>query len=143
MYTIKWYVPDRVILVRFEGEVTTDDAEGINTEAVEMLDKAGGEGAVHLVSDTRDVHKFPINSIQLRKKLTLFDHPSLGYVVTVTSNPLVRFFGNIIPVASSRFQNTQVVANMEASRQFLERVDQTLTWEKVDHRDDRDERAGA
>lgn len=124
-YSVSWLVEKRVIHLRLENEVTVEDAENINHHLLEYFD-AGQPPLVHLIVDTTRLAHFPTNLNVLNKvSSTYMNHPLLGWIVVIGTNPMARFIGSMITqLFRVRFR---MVTSFEAAVVYLAEVDTSGT----------------
>lgn len=122
---IAWYTPDRVLLIRFQGDVTTDELMQINRQITGYLDSADAQ-LVHLIIDQRDIGSVPGNVMSLTRTMTFIQHPRLGWVLRFGDiHPIIRFMAAVVMQAASvRFRNFHT---LEEALNFLSYVDVTLS----------------
>jgi hypothetical protein len=119
----KWYVENRVSLVRDYGEVTLEEMRTSNQ--IFLAHIRAGTPPVHLLIDTRAVTKMPNSFVPMLKEIEAFRHePNMGWTIMVTNNSLMRFFGTL---SSNLIKMPfHAVKNYEEANEVLARVDPTL-----------------
>jgi hypothetical protein len=93
-FQVTWYHSDRVIYVRLEGLVTLEEISGATEKVIEHVYQ--GTPPVHVLSDLRDMHKFPTNLVDISRSVKPMDNTILGYTLIVGLNPVVRFLTSAI-----------------------------------------------
>jgi hypothetical protein len=121
---IAWYTQNRVLLMRFQGDVSADELSQINRQITQHLDESDAQ-LVHLILDQRDIGGVPGNIMTLTRTMTFIQHPRLGWVLRFGEiHPTVRFMSAVVMQAASvRFRNFHT---LEEALQFLSHVDVTL-----------------
>ena len=125
-----WYIKDRIILYRPTGEQTISIVEQSNKRFLELLN--GGTQSVHIILDARRITKVPTNLLSLSNATSFLRHPSIGWVITITNNSLIRFLGGILPQLGSMNRN-RVVSEPATAFAFLKEQDPTLDWSTVNN----------
>src|SRR5689334_13277875 len=123
-----WYILDRVIYHRPVGEETIEIVQQNNDDLVKLLDK--GIPLVHVIVDARYLTKFPTSILKLSKATNFLSHPSIGWVITISNNPLVTFLGGMLPQLGS-LTRYRVVSELDSALTFLKEEDMTLDWSSV------------
>lgn len=123
-----WYVQDRVIYHRPVGVETIEIVQQNNDDLVKLLDK--GIPLVHVIVDARYLTKFPTSILKLSKATSFLSHPSIGWVITISNNPLVTFLGGMLPQLGS-LTCYRVVSELDSALTFLKEQDSTLDWSTV------------
>ncbi len=119
----KWYIENRVSLVRDLGEITLDEMHASNQIFLEHI--RAGKPPVHLLIDTRDVTKMPGSFVPMLKEIEAFrQEPNMGWTIMVTNNSLMRFFGTL---SSNLIKMPfHAVKTYEEANQVLAKVDPSL-----------------
>lgn len=128
-YRLSWLVEKRVTYLEYLGELTPDElaeSEVANTvylaEAVPELGK--GLPLVHIVVDTSKATKMPTNIGQLRKIIHTNTDERIGWIVTITPNPIFRFLTSVIvQLVGQRMRQCETITEAIA---FLQDMDETL-----------------
>jgi hypothetical protein len=123
-----WYINDRVIYHRPVGDETIEIVQQNNDNLVKLLDQ--GVPLVHVIVDARYVTKVPTSILKLSKAATFLSHPSIGWVITISNNPLVTFLGGMLPQLGS-LTRYRVVSELDSALTFLKEQDTTLDWSTV------------
>jgi hypothetical protein len=123
-----WYINDRVIYHRPVGDETIEIVQQNNDDLVKLLDQ--GVPLVHVIVDARFVTKFPTSILKLSKAATFLSHSSLGWVITVSNNPVITFLGGMLPQIGS-VTRYRVVSELDSALTFLKEQDTTLDWSTV------------
>ncbi len=125
-----WYIKERVILQRPVGELTLDMVQQNNDRIIKMLDK--GRPLVHVVVDARQITKLPTNLLKMSNATSFLNHPSLGWVVTVSGNSMINFLGSMLPQIGT-LRRYRVFADLNRTVTFLKDQDATLDWQIAKH----------
>jgi hypothetical protein len=121
-YENGWYVGNRIAFQRIYGNVTIEDLQQNLQSTLVLIDT--GTPPVHVISDLREIVKFPMNVNQLKEVFQLPERPNMGWTVIITNNALLRFFTSII-VQIAR-TNYKIVTSYEDAVDLLRRIDPTL-----------------
>jgi hypothetical protein len=123
--TMSWYLPGRIILTVFEGEVTAEEIRAASEESVTMLE-ASEAPLIHFIHDGSLITRFPGN---LKEVVNAFQvaasHPKLGWTlahdVKITA---VDFIGNL---AARVFRvRYRILDSRQDVLAFLQEVDVSL-----------------
>ena len=119
-YKISWYQPDRVVLMKVEGLLTTAEVQALIAEAGTYV--AEGTPLVHFLVDTRGLQK--IESVPEALKVVQGNppHPNMGWMLVVGKmNPLVKFFLDFVGLLTrSRYRRFDTMPELLA---FLKEID--------------------
>lgn len=123
-YTVGWYVEKRVLLSRYEGVVTLEDARGQITEGNNHLRE--GIPLTHSIIDMTGVDKLP--PLQVASEFMSTDlsdvRDKLGWTIVVTNNKFLKFASSLfVPMfkVRQRFYST-----LDEALTFLQEEDSTL-----------------
>ena len=120
-----WYIENRVILVRVQGESTFHDIADVDAEIIVRI-RQGVKVTplVHLILDMRAMTKIPVNLVEMRKALTHLKEPALGWTVVAGMSPVIRFVaGMMTQMAGVRFR---MFPTFEEAVSFLVSQDESL-----------------
>ncbi len=120
-----WYIKERVLLQRPQGELTIEDVQHNNDRIIKMLDK--GRPLVHVVVDARFITKLPTNLLKMSNATSFLNHPSLGWVVTVSNNSMINFLGGMLPQIGT-LRRYRVFSDLDRTVTFLKDQDTSLDW---------------
>jgi hypothetical protein len=93
-YTIGWHIPDRVVLITFEGTMTLDDIDHMNLDTMALVGQ--GVPPIHVVSDLLAMERYPTSIQEISKFIRNDMKARLGWTIVITRNKLVRFMSAII-----------------------------------------------
>lgn len=128
-YRLSWFVEKRITFLEYNGEITPKElaeSEAANTRYLEQAMPELGKGLplVHILVDTTRVTKMPTNLGQLRKIIHTNTDARVGWIVTVTPNPLLRFVSSVIvQLVGQRMRQFETLTEAVA---FLQEIDETL-----------------
>ena len=122
LHEIGYSIDKRVIYVRFDGDLTTDDALTSNVSTIELI--RGGVAPVHYVVDTRNLKNVRVNLKQMTEVATFLREPNLGWVIVIGGSPIARFLSSV--VMQMKHQNFHFADSPEDALASLARVDTTL-----------------
>ena len=120
-----WYIKDRVIYHRPVGDQPIDVVQRNNDLVIKLMDK--GQAPVHIIVDARYATKLPTSLLKLSNAASFLSHPSLGWLTTISTNPIVTFIAGIIPQISS-WQRYRIFSDVETSIIFLKEQEPQLDW---------------
>lgn len=123
-YHVEWMVEKRVVLSRYEGVVTIEDARGQVREANALLRQ--GIPLTHSVIDMAAVEKLP--SLQLVSEFMSTDlsdvRDKLGWTIIITNNKFLKFASSLfVPMFNVR---QRFYGSMDEGLTFLQEEDSTL-----------------
>jgi hypothetical protein len=122
LHEIGYSIDKRVIYVRFDGDLTTDDALASNVATIELI--RGGVAPVHYIVDTRHLKNVRVNLKQMTEVATFLREPNLGWVIVIGGSPIARFLSSVI--MQMKHQNFHFAESLEDALASLTRVDTTL-----------------
>jgi hypothetical protein len=109
-------------------EVGLEFAEKANADMITFLDQ--GTPPIHIILDTTNVKKHPMNVAKLRQASKILDHPAVGWIVLISSNPVIHFLATVVTqITKSRYRSA---SSVEEAIPFLREQDQTIDWEQFD-----------
>ncbi len=120
---INWYVPNRILHVHVLSELGLDDVEEMARDVTTFM----GEGVapVHILLDDAKGGRPPISLKELKARLAIAEHPSIGWIVGVGEVDAVAKF--LIPLLLKVMKLKYVrVTTLEEGVGFLSRHDVTL-----------------
>jgi hypothetical protein len=125
-YQISWYVDKRVLYQRYQGTLTATDIIAADHEATTYVDS--GTPPVHIIADTSQVQKFPLNLSESTRLLSN-RAKGLGWVLVISRNRALNF---VISVALQvRGVDIRFVASLDEALVFLAARDQTLSLDSL------------
>jgi hypothetical protein len=122
LHEIGYSIDNRVIYVRFDGDLTTDDALASNVATIELI--RGGIAPVHYIVDTRHLKNVRVNLKQMTEVATFLREPNLGWVIVIGGSPIARFLSSVI--MQMKHQNFHFAESLEDAHASLTRVDTSL-----------------
>jgi hypothetical protein len=126
-FEIGWHQADRIVHLRFYGDVTIDEIRDSSLSVKTHVEQ--GKPLVHTISDLSDVQHFPRNLLQISKATTKLDNSVLGWTIVIGANPILAFIVTTISqLAGARLR---MLPTMEEALTFLKSVDTTLQDESV------------
>jgi len=121
-FEMSWYLPKRVVLLRYYGHATVEDIDRVGDVSVQYV--LEGTPPVHIIADMTEVETFPTNLRQSARAIRTIKDPAMGWTVIISTNPLMR----VIIVTLSRLAGFRfhIATSREQARAFLVGVDATL-----------------
>ncbi len=123
---MSWYVQDRVILLKFIGDITVEDMQEISANYIDMVDTAEGDWLIHALHDADQMESLP-RAIKdtVNNARDAFKHPRSGWTVAYNiRKPVLKLFGNM---ATGMLRVRYRIFNTRAEAlAFLQETDQTL-----------------
>lgn len=129
---VKWLVPDRVIYMWAEGDVSTSVRDWMNAKAVYFYHSCATP-KIHIIVDMQTVTSRARGSKNDRPAVW---HPRRGWIISIhaVKNPLLRTLVNtMLSVLRLNYVDTPTV---KEGLEYLQRADPTLPdlqpyWEKI------------
>ncbi|MBA3870668.1 MAG: hypothetical protein ABI970_06455 [Chloroflexota bacterium] len=123
-YKVAWFVEKRVLLSRYEGIITIEDARGQVREGNALLRE--GIPLTHSIIDMSAVEKLP--SLQLASEFMSIDmsdvRDKLGWTIVVTNNKFLKFASSLfVPIFKVR---QRFFGSLDEALAFLQEEDNTL-----------------
>lgn len=124
-YEIAWYIKNRVLLLRFSGNVTIEDVESAGNSARHMIESQSSP--VFSVSNIEDTTSVPANLRLLLRALVNARHPMRAMSIVVGADPVARILMNSL----SRLSLTPLyyVETFEDALRLIHQKAPTLTDE--------------
>jgi hypothetical protein len=92
-YQLSWLSEDRILLNTLSGEITAKEIKSYTSRILQMMDEA--EHPFHVITDMRQVEMMPPMNEFSKAIAPLTDREMRGWLLAVTTNPLMRMMGNI------------------------------------------------
>ncbi len=127
---VGWYIKNRIIFSRPVGDISINSVHEHADYVVSMLSE--GISPVHLIVDARFISQAPTNLLALSRATTFMGHPSLDWVLTVTTNSVIQFLAGMVPQIG-RVKHYRVFPELETCMKFLKEQDRTLDWTAANH----------
>jgi hypothetical protein len=123
-YKVQWLVEKRVVLSRYEGVLTIEDARGQVSEANALLRE--GIPLTHSIVDMSAVEKLP--SLQLASEFMSTDmsevRDKLGWTIVITNNKFLKFASSLfVPIFKVR---QRFYGSLDEALAFLQEEDSSL-----------------
>lgn len=123
-YKVEWLVEKRVMLSRYEGIVSIEDARGQVSEGNALLRQ--GIPLTHSIIDMSAVEKLP--SLQLASEFMSTDmsevRDKLGWTIIITNNKFLKFASSLfVPMFKVR---QRFFGTLDEALAFLQGEDDTL-----------------
>ena len=128
-YNVAWLIQNRVIYVRYFGEIHYKDYEETGSMFARMIDS--GEAPVHVVVDASTVTKAPRDIGKIVEYLRGYGRPGIGWVLTVTPNKLERFFAALVMHTFISSLRSSMFGSVEEIPDFLAARDGRMTSEQI------------
>ena len=125
----RWYVPNRVVLARFYGDVVLEDYHSSRSGINGLIEI--GDAPVHTIVSVTDVNSYPKDLNAVRQILAGGHHPNVGWIVVITDNKVLRFFASVITqyfVANARLH---MVTNFADAAAYIFSRDNTIDPQAV------------
>jgi hypothetical protein len=94
-FELSWHVPKRIIYVRLTEEMGLDALEAFALGIKDMANE--GVAPVHLLFDDAEAGNPPTSIGEIKSRLELARHPSLGWVVAIgETKPVANFLISVL-----------------------------------------------
>lgn len=119
-YSLRWYQPNRIILIVGSGEITIEDVRDVSRELTEWLDKASARS--YLIADISAVTAYPGIALDAFRASTYLQHPRMrGVVMVGVQSELLQVIINLInSLSPAQFK---AVSSLEAALALIESWD--------------------
>jgi hypothetical protein len=117
---VRWFIPDRIVLHEFSGDITLEDATRASLEGPALANQ--GTPPVHMLVTLTAVTHYPRSVRQIEAAIRINPNVDrLGWVVIlVKRNPVLRFVATILTqVRYSKMRFIIVEDMVDATRSFL------------------------
>jgi hypothetical protein len=128
-FTVKWLVPDRIILSVHYGVMSAEENTRYIDESMALRDEAnarGGVGAplIHTLTDSRHLVRSEANLKEMQAAMKTLRIQKVGWSVYVNPRPVDRFFVSVFhQIAGIRHF---ITGSMDDAVRFLVENDSTL-----------------
>src|SRR5947209_1468538 len=89
-FKVSWQVPQQVLFVELDGELSLDDFNGINQAVVSHLNALAENAAITLLINTTQLVSVPQAFQQLKASQTYVQRRDLQYILVVGNNKMIR-----------------------------------------------------
>ncbi len=86
-YELSWHIPDKVLLLRLDGDYTVEDAKRVNESVTQILDHSST--SLMLLIDARTMNRSYAFQ-QIRSAQSFVDHIRLKQAAVVTNDQIVK-----------------------------------------------------
>ncbi|MBC7813177.1 MAG: hypothetical protein H7175_18610 [Burkholderiales bacterium] len=119
---ITWQQQGRVVYQRYSGILTLDELRQGSILVAQHIN--AGTPPVHVITDARELKKYPASLEQIKNSLSQANRGALGWTVLISTNYIQRF----IATTTSRLARAQfqAVSSLDEALLFLNNVDASL-----------------
>lgn len=121
MYIVEWVVENRIIVTRAIGDQTKEAIADSIDRLQELMSL--GDTPVHVISDSRQLGKFPTNVTLLRKLVT--KHEKSGRTVIVGGSDVAQFVSKLLTQFSGS-KSPEFSDTIGGAVQWLQSIDESL-----------------
>lgn len=125
-YEVRWYYPQRILLLRVYDTVTVEDIGLFGVKIREFANEA--IPPMYTIIDALDVKQFPTNLNQLRQAATMERHPNVVWTILVSQNKLINFITSVFTQLSG--VTFRAFDSMEAAVEFIALKEPSLNLHK-------------
>ncbi len=122
-YTCDWLIPNRVVLMGFEGAISTEDVIAAY-HTLQPYCAQVSDGLFHICIDVQGVSAYTPEILRLRNKIRLGDPEKYGWVAIIGDNPIAIY--SITTLCHMLHLRFRVFSITEAALNFLVQQDATL-----------------
>lgn len=91
---ITWLIEKQIVIVYVTGDVALEGMQVADTEITAYLD--AGEPPVHMLADIKEMGRFPLDLIGLRKTTSYLKHPNLGHIAIYGASRMANSFAQML-----------------------------------------------
>lgn len=121
--TVRWLLPDRVILIEARGELNIADRELAHSQIIGLI-HACATPEVHLISDTKQMTRIPWSIFN--RPSGLAGHPRRGWWLNIGTVPTVRIKWLARLLAQLSRRRYIHCESLDEAMQMLQKLDPTL-----------------
>ena len=126
-YLVDWLIPNEIIYMYWPEDVTLEIIDDLNDIVVEMMDDAATyTDKIHLIIDARSIEAVPLNLFDMRKALTVYDHPNCGWSWTLSHSKVITFLASSLPQMVTHVP-FKIFADVGQMMYFIQGVDPEFT----------------
>lgn len=114
-----WLIEKQVIIAYVIGDTTIEEMQA-SDRALDALVSAGTP-PVHILADIKDMGRFPLDLIGLRKTTTYLQHPNMGHIAVYGASRMASSFTQML--ASLAGVKVRFVHNYTEAINYLASVD--------------------
>ena len=90
-FQVEWLIQDRIIHVKYQGDVSQPDITGITAEVERFIE--AGTAPLYYIADLREIERVSGNPLKDRRNFTFVSHTKMGYVISCGHlHPMAAFF---------------------------------------------------
>ncbi len=124
-YLVEWIIPERVILVRIEGQIQQEEIALINQTSHDFI--LLGQAPIHYIVDVARAANQPFNFSNLSQWSTIIPKDKVGWGIIISPGKMVMF--TIMIIARAFNIHVKKADSVEEAMQILNKVDPTLLLE--------------
>lgn len=124
---LNWYIPERVLVAQYSGDVSREDIITQYQKGIEMCDSVVSS-YVHMIVDLSDVKSFP-KTISDYKGTFGDKAKNAGWVVLVGDNKVVRLLSSV--VTNLMKVNFAYVQSIDEAIAFISQRDNSFSYEEA------------
>jgi hypothetical protein len=124
---INWYIPERVLLATYSGDVSREDILKQYQDGIKLCDSVSSP-CVHMIVDLADMTSFP-KTISDYKGTFGEKARNAGWVVLVGDNKIVRLLSSV--VTNLMKLNFAYVRTLDEAIQFISQRDNSFSYEEA------------
>lgn len=128
---LDWLIEGEVIYQHWWGTGTLDDARHVNQRTLELFQQYPDRPLIHSIVNALHQEKTEVSIASARRIYTVLDHRQLGWVLMVSNNAFLIFFGNIILQLRSKIR-FRIQKRLDDSIDFLKETDSNINWDNAD-----------
>ncbi len=130
LYTIAWYIPQRVVFVLADGRFSVERVQVMQHTLQTYLDAKDPAHPVHIMLRIVTRGPRPIVVSVLERLVSLSDDPRVGCLLCVGGNSLTRYTVNAL--ADVHAQCVRMFDDQDALLAYLRDIDESLDWRQAE-----------
>jgi hypothetical protein len=130
-YKLGWCVEGRILYLLPPAITTIEFSVAVNDELWHYLEQ--GTPLVHVIINTTELKQYPKSVSALRNASKFLNHPSLGWVIVISTNPVMNFLSAVVSQMLTKSRH-HAVKHVDDALKFLRERDTTIQWEQFDEK---------
>lgn len=80
-YKVSWHLEGRIVHFLLTGNLTIEELAAGSNEIEQLFDE--GTAPIHMISEVRDLGRYPMQIFQLKEAIRFVNRPELGWTAVV------------------------------------------------------------
>lgn len=121
-YNVSWHLEGRIVHFLLTGNLTIEELAAGSNEIEQLFDE--GTAPIHMISEVRDLGRYPMQIFQLKEAIRFVSRPELGWTVVVGLKGPAAVIANVFSKIARTRQ--QLFDTIEEAVAFLKEQDASL-----------------